>query len=636
MRPHAHTSASLSAGTKPYLSSSEAAARDARSHRRTRRCCPPPMTVAVRKAGVEMLADAVPNLPPAHADARRLKQVLLNLVGNAVKFTAAGSVTMRVRPDPAAPNDRVRFEVADTGPGVSEQDRAYIFSEEQMAYFGSGSGLGLLLCRRFLALMGSSLHGLLSTPHSQRTMHVRSPRRHFRIPHMCLSLVQASRPTGDAAELVAPHAALLELLVNALSEEEREELDAGASGPEREEALLLEAARRVKENKELGQTDRSDAGALVEELTGREKHARAGDAADMAAKKFKERAHRLGYPSLALLASHAAYEAVPNRTVKELRSQEDHAALEKDALKQARNVVHQNECLSSAFAARAVVLSDPDLDSAATVLVLKHVNGYSSATTTYYVACRGSTLKLKDWAYNTDAACVRVSDDDVRKAFRGTSMHKGFFALSFRLRERLLPVLLDILQRRNDGPVEVVFCGHSLGGAMAVLLAADLADEFGLGRPAGDGKPPAAASVRVVTFGCPRLGDAELTRCIEKRVEHVRVHHSGDPVPAVPCQALRAASLSETDLAPYGSHGATRHVRVSGFGRAAKSDTSQPVMDRVFTSHFSQPFSSRLRMLGRFGSVAYLASRCHKLECYMSAFSGDLDNGSIWPAENEK
>lgn len=93
----------------------------------------------------------------AMADSRRLQQVLLNVAGNALKFTQAGRVVIRAFPAPDSDKRAVRFEVADTGPGVSEDDRKFIFSDESRVYFGTGSGLGLLLCRRFLSLMGSEL-----------------------------------------------------------------------------------------------------------------------------------------------------------------------------------------------------------------------------------------------------------------------------------------------------------------------------------------------------------------------------------------------------------------------------------------------------------------------------------------------
>ena len=66
-----------------------------------------------------------PGLPPARGDERRLAQALLNLVGNAIKFTDTGEVAIEV----AARDDSLTFSVRDTGPGIAEADQAKIFEE---------------------------------------------------------------------------------------------------------------------------------------------------------------------------------------------------------------------------------------------------------------------------------------------------------------------------------------------------------------------------------------------------------------------------------------------------------------------------------------------------------------------------
>jgi len=91
-------------------------------------------------------------------DATRLKQVLTNLVSNAIKFTENGSVTVTVM----GAGDDVRFEVADTGIGFSEEQRAVIFERFQQAdgsitrRFG-GTGLGLAISRELVGVMGGKL-----------------------------------------------------------------------------------------------------------------------------------------------------------------------------------------------------------------------------------------------------------------------------------------------------------------------------------------------------------------------------------------------------------------------------------------------------------------------------------------------
>ncbi|HEX6239820.1 MAG TPA: ATP-binding protein, partial [Polyangiales bacterium] len=96
------------------------------------------------------------------SDEGKLRQVLINLVGNALKFTAEGRVEVRVRSEAAAPGElRLWFEVEDTGPGIPQEARAQIFepfvqagSPEQRA---GGTGLGLAISRRFVERLGGDL-----------------------------------------------------------------------------------------------------------------------------------------------------------------------------------------------------------------------------------------------------------------------------------------------------------------------------------------------------------------------------------------------------------------------------------------------------------------------------------------------
>lgn len=91
------------------------------------------------------------------ADAVRLRQVLLNLLGNAVKFTTSSDVVLRISPAAAG---RTRFEVADTGPGMTEAECAIIFHEFlrlPAAAQAEGSGLGLAITARLVAMMGGTL-----------------------------------------------------------------------------------------------------------------------------------------------------------------------------------------------------------------------------------------------------------------------------------------------------------------------------------------------------------------------------------------------------------------------------------------------------------------------------------------------
>jgi signal transduction histidine kinase len=98
------------------------------------------------------------DLPAVSGDERRIAQVLLNLVGNAIKFTDAGEV----RIDAAADNGEVLVSVSDTGPGIAEADQVKIFEEFRQAE-GSitqrkgGTGLGLAIAKRIVELHGGKI-----------------------------------------------------------------------------------------------------------------------------------------------------------------------------------------------------------------------------------------------------------------------------------------------------------------------------------------------------------------------------------------------------------------------------------------------------------------------------------------------
>jgi PAS domain S-box-containing protein len=117
--------------------------------------------------GVSVDLDGVPD--GLVGDPTRLSQALLNLLTNAVKFTAHGSIALRVRPvDAPAGELRLRFEVTDTGIGIEAEALARVFqpfeqADKTMARRFGGTGLGLALTRRLARLMGGEV-GATSHP----------------------------------------------------------------------------------------------------------------------------------------------------------------------------------------------------------------------------------------------------------------------------------------------------------------------------------------------------------------------------------------------------------------------------------------------------------------------------------------
>jgi signal transduction histidine kinase len=97
-------------------------------------------------------------LPAGRGDGRRLTQVLINLVGNAIKFTDAGEVAIKAE----ANNGLFQVSVCDTGPGISAADQAKLFQEFQQADNAitkkkGGTGLGLAISKRIIEMHGGKI-----------------------------------------------------------------------------------------------------------------------------------------------------------------------------------------------------------------------------------------------------------------------------------------------------------------------------------------------------------------------------------------------------------------------------------------------------------------------------------------------
>ncbi len=106
-------------------------------------------------------------------DPNRLRQVLLNLVGNAIKFTESGSVTLKVGLEEREAGPRLRFDVIDTGVGMSAEQLARLFQpfaqadESTTRRFG-GTGLGLVISKRFAQLLGGEIAVASALGHGSR------------------------------------------------------------------------------------------------------------------------------------------------------------------------------------------------------------------------------------------------------------------------------------------------------------------------------------------------------------------------------------------------------------------------------------------------------------------------------------
>ncbi|RWK50538.1 ATP-binding protein [Mesorhizobium sp.] len=130
-----------------------------------------------RSKGLSLSATVAENLPLGRGDARRLTQVLLNLAGNAVKFTETGAIDILAD----AVDGHFEIIVRDTGPGIAPTDQALIFDEFQQVDSSStrqkgGTGLGLAISKRIVEMHGGTI-GVESVPGSGSTFRMTIPIR---------------------------------------------------------------------------------------------------------------------------------------------------------------------------------------------------------------------------------------------------------------------------------------------------------------------------------------------------------------------------------------------------------------------------------------------------------------------------
>lgn len=123
------------------------------------------------KKGLQLIFDLAPDLPRyVQTDESKLRQVLINLLGNALKFTSEGGVTLRIKQkekakkieeNPPLPTCLLQFEIEDTGPGIAPEEIDKLFQPFMQTQTGrkslEGTGLGLPISRQFVQLMGGEI-----------------------------------------------------------------------------------------------------------------------------------------------------------------------------------------------------------------------------------------------------------------------------------------------------------------------------------------------------------------------------------------------------------------------------------------------------------------------------------------------
>jgi signal transduction histidine kinase len=110
------------------------------------------------KKKLDFKVDVSPDMPPGHGDGQKITQVLLNLAGNAIKFTDTGEVVIKA----ATVNGAFSVAIHDTGPGISAADQTRLFQQFQQADNSitktkGGTGLGLAISKRIIEMHGGSI-----------------------------------------------------------------------------------------------------------------------------------------------------------------------------------------------------------------------------------------------------------------------------------------------------------------------------------------------------------------------------------------------------------------------------------------------------------------------------------------------
>jgi len=169
------------------------------------------MASRAQDRGLQLTLEILPDVPSGLiGDPQRLRQILLNLIGNALKFTQQGSVTLRVELEPGGAPGWLRFNVIDTGIGIAADQSQMIFDRFTQADSSTtrqygGTGLGLAISKGFAELMGGQL-GCTSELGKGSTFYLAAPfaiRSEMLIPENPGAEAAAIRPqqTGGSEEI---------------------------------------------------------------------------------------------------------------------------------------------------------------------------------------------------------------------------------------------------------------------------------------------------------------------------------------------------------------------------------------------------------------------------------------------------
>jgi signal transduction histidine kinase len=125
---------------------------------------------AADKKGLCLSSELDPALGTMESDRRRVEQILINLLNNAVKFTDRGVVVLRARREQVDGAPWLQVQVVDTGVGIRPEDLGSLFLpfrqlDTGLARSHEGTGLGLAICRKLARLLGGEIHATSDFPH---------------------------------------------------------------------------------------------------------------------------------------------------------------------------------------------------------------------------------------------------------------------------------------------------------------------------------------------------------------------------------------------------------------------------------------------------------------------------------------
>ncbi|MFZ9335996.1 MAG: response regulator [Burkholderiaceae bacterium] len=202
-----------------------------------------PQQIVASGKGLQLTLQMAPGLPArACGDPGRLRQVLLNLVGNAMKFTERGSITIEVAPLPGLPGmgaaqQHLGFRIVDTGVGIPEDKLGRLFvpfsqADSSTARRYGGTGLGLAISKQLVEMMGGQI-GVHSTPGQGSVFHFSVVLDAARAPEtLPAALAPLARPIRALRVLVVEDHPINQQLAQRMLEKAGHEVHLALSGEE--------------------------------------------------------------------------------------------------------------------------------------------------------------------------------------------------------------------------------------------------------------------------------------------------------------------------------------------------------------------------------------------------------------------